>query len=226
MTRAVEITPALLLKAYAHGYFPMAETADSDRLFWLDPPMRGILPLDAFHVPRRLRRTLRQGVRSGTLDIRFDHAFSDVIAACAERRPDRLQTWINADILRLYGGLHDMGHAHSVELWCDNRLAGGLYGVALGGAFFGESMFSRQRDASKVALVCLVAMMRVGGFTLLDTQFTTDHLARFGGLEVPQAHYKTMLQHALHRQGTWQPERVVEGLALVLGDGKSGDSAP
>ncbi len=213
MTRSIEITPELLLKAYAHGYFPMAETADSDRLFWLDPPLRGILPLDDFHVPRRLRRSMRQG----GFQVRLDGAFDAVMQACAERRPERLQTWINADILRLYGGLHDMGHAHSVEVWIDGALAGGLYGVALGAAFFGESMFSRHRDASKIALVYLVGLMRAGGYSLLDTQFTTDHLARFGGREIPQVEYKAMLQDALHRAAVWDPARMAEGVAGLMG---------
>ena len=215
MTRSIEITPELLLKAYSHGYFPMAETADSDRLFWLDPPLRGILPLDGFHVPRRLRRSLRRG----GFAVRLDGAFDAVMEACAERRPDRLQTWINADILRLYGGLHDMGHAHSVEVWMEGALAGGLYGVALGAAFFGESMFSRHRDASKIALVHLVGLMRAGGYTLLDTQFTTEHLARFGGREIPQVEYKAMLQDALHRRADWRPDLMADGVAALLADG-------
>ena len=214
MTRSIDITPELLLKAYAHGYFPMAADADSEKLFWLDPPMRGVLPLDEFHIPRRLRRTLRHG----GFEIRFDHDFAGAMAACAEERPDRLQTWINAEILRLYGGLHDMGHAHSVEVWDGEGMAGGLYGVALGAAFFGESMFSRRRDASKIALVCLVAVMRDGGYTLLDTQFTTEHLARFGGREIPQMTYKALLNDALHRRAVWRPDRLDLALAALLED--------
>ena len=221
MTRSIEITPELLLKAYSHGYFPMAETADSDRLFWLDPPLRGILPLDGFHVSRRLRRT----IRAGGFEVRIDGAFEAVMAACAESRPDRLQTWINGDILRLYGGLHNMGHAHSVEVWIDGGMAGGLYGVALGAAFFGESMFSRHRDASKIALVYLVGLMRAGGYTLLDTQFTTEHLARFGGREIPQAEYKATLQDALHRTAVWSPDRMADGVAALLA-GAPSDGAP
>lgn len=196
-----EITPDLLLRAYAHGLFPMADDAESEDLFWLDPPMRGVLPLDGFVIPRRLRRT----VRRGRFELRFDTAFDEVMRACAAPAPDRPKTWINDRILALYTALHAIGHAHSVECWADGKLAGGLYGVALGGAFFGESMFSRATDASKVALVHLVAALREGGFTLLDTQFTTPHLARFGGREIPQADYKAQLARALARDARLRP---------------------
>ncbi|MCB9947364.1 MAG: leucyl/phenylalanyl-tRNA--protein transferase [Rhodospirillaceae bacterium] len=212
MSRPVEITPVLLLKAYAHGYFPMAETGDSEELFWLDPPMRGILPLEDFHIPKRLRREIRRR----RFDVRCDTDFAAVLRGCAETTPWRPQTWINADIYRLYSGLFAMGHAHSVECWEGAELVGGLYGVALGAAFFGESMFSRVRDASKVALVHLVALLRQGGFTLLDTQFTTDHLARFGGHEIPQALYKAHLHEAMSRTARWQPDRMDVAVAALL----------
>ncbi|MFM2045630.1 MAG: putative leucyl/phenylalanyl-tRNA--protein transferase [Pseudomonadota bacterium] len=195
----IVLTPELLLHAYAAGVFPMAESADSTELLWFDPPMRGILPLDDFHVPRRLRRTLRQG----RFEVRVDTAFQAVMAACGEATSDRPQTWINGEILASYGHLHGLGHAHSVECWLDGRLVGGLYGVALGSAFFGESMFSRVDDASKVALVHLVARLVKGGYTLLDTQFVTNHLSRFGAVEIPRARYKTMLADAVRRRSSF-----------------------
>jgi len=186
------VDSALLLRAYAVGMFPMAERADSDELFWFDPEERGILPLDAFHVPRRLRRT----VRSGRFTVDIDRDFEAVIAGCSEATPDRKETWINTDIRRLYGDLFRAGHAHSVESRVDGRLVGGLYGVALGGAFFGESMFSRETDASKVALVHLVARLRAAGFTLLDTQFVTAHLSRFGAITITRREYRHRLAEA------------------------------
>ncbi len=186
----VDLTPQLLLQAYAEGLFPMAESAASDELYWFDPDRRGILPLDGFHVPRRLRRTLRQAV----FDVRVNTAFERVITACATVRPS---TWINRDIVRSYCELHEYGYAHSVEAWLGSRLVGGLYGVALGGAFFGESMFSRVTDASKVALVHLVTRLVRAGFTLLDTQFVTEHLSQFGALEIPRAEYRHRLTAAL-----------------------------
>jgi leucyl/phenylalanyl-tRNA--protein transferase len=186
-----EITPSLLLQAYASGVFPMAETADADEIFWVDPQRRGILPLDGLHVSRRLARSfLNRG-----FDIRVDHDFAGVIAACA----DRPETWINGQIARLYRELHRLGHAHSVEIWQDGALAGGLYGVALGAAFFGESMFSHRRDASKLALIALVARLRAGGFRLLDAQFVTDHLARLGAVEISRAAYHRVLEQAVNR---------------------------
>lgn len=187
------VTPELVLRAYRAGLFPMAERRDADRLYWLDPDRRGIQPLDAFHIPRRLART----VLSDAFEVRCDTAFAAVLEGCAEPSEDRPETWINADIERLFGALHAMGHAHSVECWQGERLVGGLYGVALGGAFFGESMFSRVRDASKVALVHLVVRLRLGGFALLDTQFVTDHLARFGAVEVPRLEYRSLLAAAV-----------------------------
>ncbi|WP_431859278.1 leucyl/phenylalanyl-tRNA--protein transferase [Azospirillum sp.] len=207
----IDLNAELLLRAYASGIFPMAESAESPDLYWFDPEQRGILPLDAFHVPKRLKRT----VRAGTFELRFDHDFRAVIEACAEPTAERPKTWINADIVRLYGDLHDRGFAHCVETWRDGRLVGGLYGVSLGTAFFGESMFSRETDASKVALVHLVARLRAGGFTLLDTQFVTEHLSRFGALEIPRAEYRRRLARALGGHGVFEgidQERAVEAL--------------
>ncbi len=197
-----ELTPELLLRAYAVGIFPMADSRASRHLYWLDPEWRGIIPLDAFHAPRRLRRT----VRRKPFEVRVDSAFRQVIAICAERREGRQESWINVDIERLYTALHELGVAHSVECWSAGELVGGLYGVALGGAFFGESMFSRTTDASKVALVHLVARLRLGGFTLLDTQFTTRHLQQFGAIEIPRAEYRQRLAAALKQSPVFQPE--------------------
>jgi leucyl/phenylalanyl-tRNA--protein transferase len=191
--RHVQVTADLILRAYRLGLFPMAETREGDRLYWLDPEQRGILPLDRFHLPRRLLRT----VLSDRYEVSANENFAAVIAACAEPAPGRLDTWINPMIERLFTELHESGHAHSVEVWQDDTLVGGLYGVALGGAFFGESMFSRARDTSKVALAHLVARLRLGGFTLLDTQFVTSHLSQFGATEVPRAAYKALLEKAV-----------------------------
>jgi leucyl/phenylalanyl-tRNA--protein transferase len=187
------LTPEILLKAYMAGIFPMAESADDPELFWVDPERRGILPLDGFHIPRRLRRVVRQG----RFTIRVDGDFTGTIAGCAEATDKRPNTWINDEIVRLYTGLHTRGFAHSVECWDGDALVGGLYGVAIGGAFFGESMFSRVADASKVALAHLVARLIRGGYRLLDTQFVTDHLKRFGATEVSRARYRHMLDEAL-----------------------------
>jgi leucyl/phenylalanyl-tRNA---protein transferase len=189
----LRLTPQILIRAYAAGIFPMADSADDPELFWVDPRRRGILPLDAFHVARRLRRVVRQQI----FEIRCDTAFEDVIRACAEASEKRPNTWINDEIVRLYAGLFARGAAHSVECWRDGELVGGLYGVSLGAAFFGESMFSRESEASKVALVHLVARLRLGGFRLLDTQFLTPHLARFGGIEITRRHYHRLLAEAL-----------------------------
>lgn len=188
----LEITPQVLLKAYAVGIFPMAESADDPGLFWIEPEVRGVLPLDRFHMPKRLRRT----VASGKFEVRIDHDFGAVIDACAAETSRRPKTWINARIRKLYGDLFDMGACHTVEAWRDGRLAGGLYGVVLGAAFFGESMFTLERDASKVALVHLVARLRSGGFQLLDTQFTTEHLKRFGAIDIERRAYQEMLEVA------------------------------
>ncbi|HLI13196.1 MAG TPA: leucyl/phenylalanyl-tRNA--protein transferase [Alphaproteobacteria bacterium] len=204
-----ELTPELLLRAYAVGIFPMADSRSSRHLYWLDPEWRGILPLDRFHIPRRLRRT----VRRGGFEVKADQAFAAVIAACAERRAGRPDSWINHDIERLYKALHDMGVAHSVECWRGGRLVGGLYGVALGGAFFGESMFSHETDASKVALVHLAARLTRGGFSLLDTQFITKHLEQFGAVEIPRTEYRTRLAAALRHSAVFQPD-LPEGALL------------
>lgn len=196
MTR---ITPQLLLRAYAAGLFPMAESADSPELHWFDPPQRGVLPLDGVHIPKRLART----VRAGRFRVTVDQAFADVIAGCAAPMPGRTNTWINDEITALYTTLHKAGFARSVECWDGDRLVGGLYGVALGGAFFGESMFSRATDASKVALVHLLARLRAAGFALLDTQFVTDHLARFGTVEIERVEYRRRLDAALALRPDW-----------------------
>jgi len=193
----LEITPQVLLKAYACGIFPMAESADDPGLYWIEPEFRGILPFDRFHVPKRLART----VRSDPFEIRIDTAFHEVVDHCAAEAPGRSKTWINDRIRNLYGALFEMGHCHSVEAWCDGELVGGLYGVSLHRAFFGESMFTRQTDASKVALVHLVARLRAGGYKLLDAQFVTDHLRRFGALEVPRREYHILLERALDGEG-------------------------
>ncbi len=187
------LTPDLVLSAYAQGWFPMAERRDDPELFWLSPEERGVIPLQGFHVPRRLARL----VRSDAFAVRYDTAFDTVIRACAAPAPDRRESWINADILALYDSLHAMGHAHSVECWRGDALVGGLYGVSLGGAFFGESMFSRERDASKVALVHLVARLIEGGFTLLDAQFITTHLSQFGAQAISRRDYLKRLDRAL-----------------------------
>jgi leucyl/phenylalanyl-tRNA--protein transferase len=191
--RVFEVTPELMLRAYRAGLFPMAETRRGDRLYWLDPEQRGILPLDGFHLSRRLRRT----VLSGRFQVTADADFAGVIAGCAAAAPGREDTWINREIERLFLALHAQGCAHSVESWAEGRLVGGLYGVVLGGAFFGESMFHRVRDASKVALVHLVARLLAGGFELLDTQYVTEHLKTFGAVEIPRRRYTVLLDKAL-----------------------------
>ncbi|HUZ73754.1 MAG TPA: leucyl/phenylalanyl-tRNA--protein transferase [Stellaceae bacterium] len=190
------LTPALLLRAYAAGLFPMAESAEDPELFWVDPERRGILPLEQFHLPHRMRRTLR----SDRFAVACNSDFLAVIHACAEPTAERPKTWINDEIMRLYVALHRQGYAHSVEVRHDGALVGGLYGVALGAAFFGESMFSRMTDASKVALAHLVALLRTGGFQLLDTQFLTTHLQRFGAIEITRAAYHRRLDRALAQQ--------------------------
>jgi len=189
----LELTPAVLLKAYACGIFPMAESADDPSLYWIEPETRGIFPLDDFHVPRRLART----VDSDYFEIHVDRDFDQVIAGCADAAPGRTKTWINERIRRLYTELFELGHCHTVEAWLDGQLVGGLYGVRLGAAFFGESMFTRTRDASKVALTHLVARLRVGGFRLLDAQFTTDHLKQFGAIDVERRQYHELLETAV-----------------------------
>ncbi|PZM16795.1 leucyl/phenylalanyl-tRNA--protein transferase [Rhizobium tubonense] len=191
--RSPGITPEILLRAYSIGLFPMAESADDPEIFWVEPELRGVLPLDTFHVSKSLAKT----VRRKPFDIRFDWDFDSVIAACAEHTSGRPSTWINRTIRTLYSALHKVGHAHSVEAWDDGELVGGLYGVSLGSAFFGESMFSRRTDASKICLVHLVERLQEKGFTLLDTQFTTEHLKNFGAIDVPKDEYARMLAKAM-----------------------------
>jgi leucyl/phenylalanyl-tRNA---protein transferase len=198
----LEITPDLLLQAYRIGVFPMGERRDDPKLHWLDPRLRAVLPLDGFHLSHRLART----VRSGRFDVTADTAFADVVRACAEPRPGHPESWINETIVDLYSELHRRGHAHSVECRIDGQLVGGLYGVSVGAAFFGESMFSRERDASKVALVHLVARLIRGGFRLLDCQFMTDHLRGFGAIEVPRDSFRALLADAIDRPATFQRE--------------------
>ncbi|MEQ1578166.1 MAG: leucyl/phenylalanyl-tRNA--protein transferase [Hyphomicrobium sp.] len=193
----IEITPQVLLKAYSCGIFPMAESAEDPALYWIEPQHRGLLPLDKVHVPGRLART----IRTTSMVVRIDTDFPNVIEGCASSRPGRNSTWINSRIRSLYQDLFDMGHCHTVEVWSGDKLAGGLYGVALGGAFFGESMFSYERDASKIALVHLAARLVFGGFRLLDTQFVTDHLRQFGTIEVGREEFHRQLDASLQVRG-------------------------
>jgi leucyl/phenylalanyl-tRNA--protein transferase len=210
-----EITPDILLRAYSIGLFPMAESRDAETLFWVEPEARGIFPLDGLKVSRSLAKT----TRGDAFEVVADRAFDRVMAACA----DRDKTWINADIRRLYGALFALGCAHSVEAYRGGELVGGLYGVSLGAAFFGESMFHRARDASKVALVHLVARLRLGGFRLLDAQFVTPHLAALGAVEIPRDEYRRLLSAAIDAAGdfgAWPPTKPMPGaqaLALALG---------
>ena len=210
----VEITPEVLLKAYACGIFPMAESAEDPGLYWIEPERRGVIPLHGFHVPDRLART----IRSDRFEIRIDHDFTGVMDGCAAPAPGRTKTWINARIRKLYCDLHARGFCHSVEAWEDGKLAGGLYGVRLGRAFFGESMFHTSRDASKVALVHLVARLRKGGFVLLDTQFITDHLRSFGAVEVTRRQYTRLLTQALDGEANfycWPPGEAICGAVCL-----------
>lgn len=196
-----EITPSILLKAYACGIFPMAETADAPGVFWIDPTERGILPLDEFHLSRSLRKTIRRA----PFEIRVDTAFPAVVDGCAEAAPGRSQTWINSQIRSLTLSLFREGFAHSVEVWEGEELVGGLYGVSLGAAFFGESMFSRRTNASKIALAYLWERLSRGGYRLLDTQFLTDHLASFGAIEVHRDAYQVLLAEAVSEDATFYP---------------------
>ena len=205
----LELTPELVLRAYGAGVFPMADHAESADIYWVDPRKRGILPLNGFHLSRSLRKRLLKA----DYRVRIDTAFDAVLDACA----DRAETWINPAIHQLFIDLHRMGHAHSVEVWQGEEMIGGLYGLRLGAAFFGESMFSRRRDGSKIALAWLVARLRAGEFTLLDTQFTTPHLESLGARAVPRAHYHELLDRALMRRGDFYslaadvpPETVVQ----------------
>lgn len=210
----IEITPQVLLKAYACGIFPMAESAEDNALYWIEPERRGILPLDRVHVPKSLARTIRRG----GFEVRIDNDFEGVIEGCAAPRAGRRSTWINGRIRSLYRDLFALGHCHTVEVWQDGELMGGLYGVHLGRAFFGESMFSKMRDASKIALVYLVARLKYGGFILLDTQFVTGHLSRFGAIEVSRQEFQRLLEDAL---GTSQGSVPSSGCAAPAG-GASG----
>jgi leucyl/phenylalanyl-tRNA---protein transferase len=223
---SIEITPQVLLKAYACGIFPMAESASDPTLYWIEPEDRGVLPLDRIRVPGRLARTIRQE----KFEVRVDHDFYGVIAGCAASRPGRRSTWINKRITELYAELFEMGFCHTVEVWRDGRMVGGLYGVHLGGAFFGESMFSTERDASKVALIYLAARLIYGGFKLLDTQFVTDHLRQFGAIEIPRAKFHGLLEAALQHHSTFHelPEGLPASsvLQLVSQTSKTGCSTP
>jgi leucyl/phenylalanyl-tRNA--protein transferase len=216
----IEITPEVLLKAYACGIFPMAENAEDPALYWIEPEMRGIIPLDRFHISARLART----VRADRFTVTVNRDFDGVLDGCAESRPGRPRTWINARIRILYRKLYERRHCHSLEVYDGETLVGGLYGVTLGRAFFGESMFHRERDASKVALVHLVARIKAGGFKLLDTQFVTDHLKTFGAIEVPRRQYHKLLEAALVGEGdfaalgTRRPITGAQALAQLVTD--------
>jgi leucyl/phenylalanyl-tRNA--protein transferase len=223
---AAEITPQTLLKAYACGIFPMAESADDPTLYWIEPEARGIIPLNAINVPKRLARTIRQE----KFEVRVDSDFEGVIEGCAASLPGRDSTWINEPIIDLYADLFDMGYCHTVETWQNGRLVGGLYGVHLKGAFFGESMFSIERDASKVALVYLAARLICGKFNLLDTQFVTGHLRQFGAVEISRGEFHKRLYHALEIQGNFNemprdypPSGILQ---LVSQTSKTGCSTP
>ena len=196
-----EITPEVLLRAYACGIFPMAESADDPTLFWVEPEQRGVIPLDGFHISSRLART----VRSDRFTVTVNRAFAEVIDGCAASRIGRENTWINRRIRNLYIALHRLGHCHSVEAWEGDQLVGGLYGVSLGRVFFGESMFARETDASKTCLYHLVERLKARGFALLDTQFTTEHLKRFGAVDVPRGQYEKLLAEALKGEAVFYP---------------------
>lgn len=219
-----EITPQVLLKAYACGIFPMAESAHDNALYWIEPERRGVLPLDKLHISRRLARS----IRNGGFDVKVDNDFEAVIEGCALSRPGRRSTWINSRIRNLYRELFALGHCHTIEVWREDRLIGGLYGVHLARAFFGESMFSVERDASKVALVYLVARLRYGGFSLLDTQFVTEHLKQFGAIEVGRASFQRLLDSSLSGSGSFGAlstgSSAAEVLQLVSQTSKTGCS--
>lgn len=211
------ITPHILLRAYSAGIFPMAESAEDNALYWVEPEERGVIPLDGL----RISQSLRKRVRRQSFDVRIDSDFDSVIRACAERTRDRPSTWINNRILSLYSQLHRMGCCHSVECWNGDTLVGGLYGVRIGAVFFGESMFSRATDASKVALVHLVARLNAGGFKLLDAQFVNPHLERMGAVSLPKAEYHKVMEPLLGIDGDFfafgsdrDPEAVLK-LALA-----------
>ncbi len=217
------LPPELIISAYANGLFPMAKDRHDPTIHWLDPIRRGIIPLDAFHIPRSLRRTIRRR----PFEIRVDHDFEAVIRACAEATPDRPRTWLNDELIDAYIAMSRRGFAHSIECWQGEQLVGGLYGVVLGAAFFGESMFSRVRDASKVALVELVLRLRAGGFQLLDTQFVTDHLKRFGAVEISRQEYRVRLRRAIVRRAEFPAEAHSFAFAAFPPcSGASASSAP
>ncbi len=209
----MELTTELLLKGYASGIFPMAEHRDDPEIFWVDPRRRGIIPLNGFHASRSLRRAMR----NTRFEISIDQDFAGVVDGCA----DRADTWISEEIRNLYMGLHSSGHAHSLEVWDGAQLVGGVYGVVLGAAFFGESMFSRRTNASKIALACLVDRLNEGGFVLFDTQFLTEHLASLGGMEIPRGAYHRMLEDALKRPASFtapparSPAQVVQRITQM-----------
>lgn len=211
------ITPDLLLHAYASGVFPMAESRDDPEIHWIEPRLRGILPLDGFHISRSLAKV----IRSSAWKVTVDRAFADVVRGCA----DREETWINGEIFALYSELHARGFAHSLEVWDQGDLIGGVYGVALGAAFFGESMFSRRSNASKLALAYLAHRLRAGGFTLLDTQFLTPHLASLGGIEIPKAEYQMRLQEALRREACFAPPDYWPEPSSVASSGMSSSAS-
>ncbi|WP_374306532.1 leucyl/phenylalanyl-tRNA--protein transferase [Methylocella sp.] len=219
-----EITPDILLRAYSIGLFPMAESAEDSNLFWVDPELRGVFPLDGIMISKSLRKT----IRSDLFEVRVDHDFDAVIASCAAAYPDRDKTWINDRIRRLYRQLFDAGRVHTVETWLDGELVGGLYGVHLGAAFFGESMFHRKTDASKVALAHLAARLRKGGFVLLDAQFVTPHLASLGAVEISKNEYRRRLADAIARPASfwaWPKGRLVSGAEALAGLPARGDAA-
>ncbi|MEM1399375.1 MAG: leucyl/phenylalanyl-tRNA--protein transferase [Pseudomonadota bacterium] len=207
-----EIGPELALRAYALGVFPMATSADADNLNWYFPDQRGIIPLDKFHLPRRLEKTVRQR----RFKVRYDTAFEEVVDLCAEKTPTRHDTWINDKIKALFAELHWLGHAHSVESWLNGTLVGGIYGLQIGGVFFGESMFSRARDASKVALVHLVAQLRWGGFAVFDTQFTNKHLTQFGVTTIPGEAFQDLLVTARDMDAVLRPDEDEEAVNAFL----------
>jgi leucyl/phenylalanyl-tRNA--protein transferase len=215
----IRLDSDLLLRAYAAGIFPMADSADSDEVYWVDPEERGILPLDGFHLPSRLRRTLRADI----FEIRCDHDFTGVMRGCAAATAARPKTWINEELIQIYSDLFRGGHAHCVESWQDGTMVGGLYGVTMGGVFFGESMFSRVTDASKAALAHLVARLRLGRYALLDVQFVTPHLKRFGAVAIPRASYRRLLASGLRSRATWDGDPL-NGAGVVMALAVEGDS--
>ena len=196
---AIELTPELIIRAYQAGIFPMAEDASSPDLFWVSPRMRGVMPLDGFHVSKSLRKALKQH----SFSIRVDSDFDSVIEGCATEGEDRESTWINPTIRKLYGELYRRGYVHTVEVWDGDELVGGLYGLSLGAAFFGESMFHRRTNASKIAMAHLIARLNAGGYRLLDTQFVTDHLQSLGGIEIAREVYEVQLAEALLHKGDY-----------------------